>query len=803
MSLSSMDFLSPKITLFYKGHNSHISQIGGLLSSIFLVMLSLLLINYLFQILEPQISSVFIYEQNMDDFKFNQSMDFSGIKHFIQIYSDSNKNLIGELDNKNIIIYGIKQNISLYNDNNESTIDLYKTEHWVYDKCENIAEINNNLFSDISKIIKDYTKSICLRFYYNPYDQQYYQVGFDGYIPPELETNYITEKRILYKIIVEKCLNNSIFNDKFHFVCNNEKDINNYVYSNDDIFVYFSNNQIHPKNRINPFEKYFYSVSSAIQKMTYFENNIIFSPIKVITENNLFRSKKEYMSYIFKNNYHNDKYKNKEFTIIGTFNFYFINKILVYQRRYFNIIDVLSHLGGFSHLLFFVFQMFNYITSRYTIIENTKNLFKINTGIEANGIENNEIVLEKIRHQNSQNYKIKVFNNNNIFNNEDINMKYLKNMQNKNKSKLKYSNYEFHGIDHRKSSSKKNIGAFPLNSLYGKKNNYDTKRTQTRYTNTFKQMVKQLTLKNKRKSFLSQGYLIKRKDYSNLSKNQSINDFEANNDLFSINNNLNDNNNSSLLLLKDSKDKDFKDKYEPKNIEENNSRRVKKRTNLKKNFGQSFDVQLPQINIKKIDNKINNIKARHKSVNFGNQQGNFLFSANLLGIKNMSFGKNPSENVGDSSKQVLSQLNHIKTSHQIHSSKFQNEKNKYDDIISRPSVSNKNDNYLNTIIYNANPESYLKTIIQSKIKLIMPEIKQNYNFVNFMETKMRYFEFLKFIIICKKRKEHNINLITKFRNKLLSEEHLFKVHINLYLLERIFQIEEPYKFDVNELYNNL
>ena len=169
----------------------------------------------------------------------------------------------------------------------------------------------------------------------------------------------------------------------------------------------------------------------------------------------------------------------------------------------------------------------------------------------------------------------------------------------------------------------------------------------------------------------------------------------------------------------------------------------------------------------------------------------------------MSFGKNPSENVGDSSKQVLSQLNHNKTSHQIHSSKFQNEKNKYDDIISRPSVSNKNENYLNTIIYNANPESYLKTIIQSKIKLIMPEIKQNYNFVNFMETKMRYFEFLKFIIICKKRKEHNINLITKFRNKLLSEEHLFKVHINLYLLERIFQIEEPYKFDVNELYNNL
>jgi hypothetical protein len=75
-------------------------------------------------------------------------------------------------------------------------------------------------------------------------------------------------------------------------------------------------------------------------------------------------------------------------------------------------------------------------------------------------------------------------------------------------------------------------------------------------------------------------------------------------------------------------------------------------------------------------------------------------------------------------------------------------------------------------------------------------MKQNYNLGNFLETKMRYFDFFKFIIICRKKNENNISLITKFRNKLLSEEHLFKVHINLYLLERIFQIEEPYKFSL-------
>ena len=48
-----------------------------------------------------------------------------------------------------------------------------------------------------------------------------------------------------------------------------------------------------------------------------------------------------------------------------------------------------------------------------------------------------------------------------------------------------------------------------------------------------------------------------------------------------------------------------------------------------------------------------------------------------------------------------------------------------------------------------------------------------------------------------------MDFLDNFRKKLLSEEHLYKVHINLYLLEKIFQIDETYKFNFNELYNNL
>ena len=808
MPLSSLDFLSPKITLYNNGHNSHISRVGGLLSSIFIIVLILIVIDFLYHFINPQINSIFIYEQNMDDYKYKQNMNFSGISHFIQIYSNSSKGWFGDFDNKNILIYGIKENINKYNNNGNSKIDLYKTEHWVYDKCEYMEEIDKNLFADISKTVKDYTKAICLRFYYNPYEQKYYQIGLDGYVPPNIETNYISEKRIIYKIVVEKCFNNSIFNDKFQFVCNNQKQIDNYINLYNNVFIYFSNNEILPQNRNNPFKKYYLSISSTIQKMAFFENDIIFSPIKIISENSIFRSKKEDLSYMLRNNYHDDKYINKELEMIGIFNFYFINNIIIYQRRFFNIIENLSRIGGFCYLLFFIFQIFNYISGQYTIIENTKNLFKINAGIEASNIDSNDIILDKMRHQNSQSYKIKVFNNNNIINNEDFNSKYEKKTQGKTKSKTKHLNHEHYCIS---KSSKKTLGLFPTNALYGKKNNFETnKKIQTKYTNTFKQMGKQLTLKNKRKSFLSQGYLIKRKNYTNLSKNLTINnDREANNDKNSnYNLNLNDNNNnSSFLLLKDSKEKEYKEglfKHDSKNLEElNNSRRVKKKTNLKKNIGiPALDhIQVPQINIKKIDNNLSNIKGRHKSVNFGNQKGNFLFSANLLGIKNMTFAKNPSENVGDSSKQVSNQKN---PPQHVRNSKFVIDKKIYEDNLSRPSVS-KNENNLNTVIYNGNTEAatYLKTIIQSKIKLVRQEKTQNYNLVHFLEEKMSYFEFLKFFVACKKRDDNNINLIMQFRKKLLSEEHLFRVHINLYLLEKLFQVDDQYKFDVKELYNNL
>ena len=65
MSLSAIDFISPKITLYYKGRKSHISNIGGFFSLCLLVIILLLIIYIIWGVLlNPKITSALIYVMN-------------------------------------------------------------------------------------------------------------------------------------------------------------------------------------------------------------------------------------------------------------------------------------------------------------------------------------------------------------------------------------------------------------------------------------------------------------------------------------------------------------------------------------------------------------------------------------------------------------------------------------------------------------------------------------------------------------------------------------------------------------------
>ena len=355
MPISSFDFISPKITLKYNGRNSHISRIGGFLSLCLFITICILVFYCFWSLIEPRFYSFLLYEENSNDSKLSQKINFSGINHFLQIYSHTNDGWFGDIDNKNIIIYAVKENNKIYR-NNYFSEKLSDTEHWLYDKCDKINNINMNLFDEISNYVKNYTSSICIRFYFNPKDQRYYEIGNDGYVEPYLETSKVGEKQYPFKIIIEKCLNNSFINNNIGYTCNSEININKYFDIYDEIFIYFTYNQIMPLNKNNQFKKNYYSISSKLNQFSYFVNNIIFLPIKIIKQKSFSNTPKDNFSFSLYNHFEYQKsYDNESENLVGIYNLYLNRNILSYQIRFSNIIDILSHLGGLIKIFFFIF----------------------------------------------------------------------------------------------------------------------------------------------------------------------------------------------------------------------------------------------------------------------------------------------------------------------------------------------------------------------------------------------------------------------------------------------------------------
>ena len=141
----------------------------------------------------------------------------------------------------------------------------------------------------------------------------------------------------------------------------------------------------------------------------------------------------------------------------------------------------------------------------------------------------------------------------------------------------------------------------------------------------------------------------------------------------------------------------------------------------------------------------------------------------------------------------------------------QNNKNKIDENNNRVELNNNNTEIanntknLNNVKSNQNidPSAILKTIIKNKIKLEITDVNDLNMNQNYFNKKIHFLSFFKSLFVCNKKLDNKIGLIHNFRLKLLSEEHLYRNHINLYLIEKIFQIDESYKFDIKELYNNL
>ena len=398
MFIRKMDFLSPPITLYYKGDESHTSIFAGILTIIIYLICIVFGVFYAIRFINKLNPQVYYYNRYVEDageFSVNSSSMFS----FIQIL-DTEKNIPDIVDFDILNIIGIELDIKLYHED----YDLSKYNHWLYGPCNNSTDTEG-----IKELITfdHFTESACIRQYYDKDDKKYYDSNDKNFKWPIILHGCGNDNRTFYGIIVEKCRNTTL-----RFLSNNR-----YCKSKDEIINYIKGSSIRLQlidhftdmfNYKNPYRKYFYSVSNSLVEESYTTNHLNFNPSTLISDEDLFFSynQKQKLSYLFDLN-------EKITTTSGNtgiyvaFYFWMQKRMQYYERVYEKIQDVLSNIGGFSTIFLTFAELINYLVNHFIILFDIQNYI--------NAIDNSKEYDKKII-RISLNNKSKIDINNNVNN---------------------------------------------------------------------------------------------------------------------------------------------------------------------------------------------------------------------------------------------------------------------------------------------------------------------------------------------------------------------------------------------------
>ena len=375
--IASFDFLSPRITLYQKGHIRHSSIFSGILTIIAYIICFIFVIYSSLELIQHKKPVANFYKRFYDDTgKF--LFDSKNMYHFFH-FLGMDYNLFS-FDSRFIRIKGTR-NIS-----NEYA------EHWVYDSCD----INYDL-KDVEDNYFDNSGGACLKYYYNSTEGKYYNIESEKYSPPYLIHGNSNPKNLVYTLYIEICRNDSIENLIYG---------NNSCATNEEMKTFFSHfvavylklvdHNIDIYDYENPIQNYLNPISSGVMGNTYSQTNINFSPLIIRTKKSIIFDKyKEVSSFIYDNNRRNTNEKDTKIVILSEFTFWMQNVFQIYERSYKDLHEILANVGGIVETIIQIASLINYYYHKYMIkydsillfrekekkiISNTKN-FKTNLNL--------------------------------------------------------------------------------------------------------------------------------------------------------------------------------------------------------------------------------------------------------------------------------------------------------------------------------------------------------------------------------------------------------------------------------------
>ena len=406
MNIQNLDFLSPEITLFFKGRYKHSSILSGVITILSYSLILAFIIIYTLDFIDRSNPTIYFFNRYVEDtgaFPLNESSLF----HYINLIAASrNKTTI--YDFNSVRIFGIIRTLDSYIQKYEYS----ENNHWEYDLCNYDEDITYKKIKDlIDKNI--FSQSACIKKYYNSKEKRYFNKGESGFEWPTLEHGLSHPNRTFYGIIVETCQNNSLKNN-----CNSVEDIELF-FKRYGISLNFIDHYADALNYKEPFTYFFNSITSSLTISSSISlNHLNFNPNKIRTHNGIFIDNLvEEISYSF--------IQNEKVTVskqgknaVSAFYFWMQNNMIINERYYKKFQEVLSNIGGLGSFILLIGFFINSLISYYVIILDTQALI---FSSEEKNFDKVKLIKKPITLEKEINFQIK----NNMINNTLQNSNYL------------------------------------------------------------------------------------------------------------------------------------------------------------------------------------------------------------------------------------------------------------------------------------------------------------------------------------------------------------------------------------------
>ena len=372
MSFRSIDYISPKITLFYYGRRRHSSNLGGILTVLMAFFSACYVFYLIYKIFEHKIINFMFYRTFLIDagqFYFN---DTTGIFHFFQLYDTSSK-LYGEYNSKYVRIIMSR----LYRTYVKNQLNLSDNEHWVYDKCrENIdnKNIDKNVFHDNS-----FNSGICLRYYYDNQKHMYYPIeDIYNFKYPYLIHGSANKDNLFLETVIEKCENSSVTSNILG-PCGTKNEMDEFIQKYKGINLQLLFKRVNTDNYKNPIYQYLHSVSESLNVYSVPVDHINLLPYFIEVNTGLFYpTTTKNITCSFELNRRENMNLDNNTKTLAIFDYWLQNSAQVIKGGYTTLYDILPSIGGIIQLIYYIFYSFNYLYNKYiTIQDSNKSFFRM------------------------------------------------------------------------------------------------------------------------------------------------------------------------------------------------------------------------------------------------------------------------------------------------------------------------------------------------------------------------------------------------------------------------------------------